>query len=96
MMKSARGYHWLLEKIPELLSGQIVTSEEAERLTQYCHERLSTNRRVEGMQKTALFSVAIFGVLLLCSGVFLFFNYNWDIFPLPVRLPFHFSLLSLG
>ncbi len=96
MMKSARGYHWLLEKIPELLSGQIVTPEEAERLTQYCHERLSTNRRFEGMQKTALFSVAIFGVLLLCSGVFLFFNYNWDIFPLPVRLTVSFLPVVIG
>src|SRR5205085_5599887 len=85
------GIRWLLDELPELVAGGVLTAEAAEALRQHYAAKDPTESRRLGF----VFS-AILGSLLVGAGVILLVAHNWDFLSRPVRCAIAFAPLFLS
>src|SRR5204863_1156814 len=85
------GIRWLLDELPELVAGGVLSAEAAEALRQHYAGKDPAESRRLGF----VFS-AILGSLLVGAGVILLVAHNWDFLSRPVRCAIAFAPLVLS
>jgi len=93
MSEKKSNYLWFLNELPGLRSENVISEEAADALRKYYQNRLES---VPNRQKILQTVMVSFSGVLICAGIILFFNYNWDFFPKTVRIGISFLPLLAG
>ncbi len=85
--------NWILDELPRLKSEGILDGASAEKLREYYSARAGSSNPAG---RTFVRMAAVLGTLMVCGGIILFFAYNWELLPHPVRIAVSFVPLTLG